>query len=92
MKLFKGLRSRWSRSYSSMSETLSEDYVGEQAPKGLRYSLLSTVLLLVLLILLGWYWSDEPDLFEVTSVKSVAATGSRRCHYRHIGSCDRYYA
>ena len=70
MEFFKGLRSRWSRSYHDMSETLSEDYVGEKAPKGLRYSLLTVALLFVLLILLGWYWSDEPDLFEVASVNN----------------------
>ena len=70
MKLFKGLRSRWSRSYNDMSETLSEDYVGQQAPKGLRYSLLAAAGLFVFLVLLGWYWSQEPDLFEVTALSS----------------------
>ena len=70
MKLFKGLRSRWSRSYNDMSETLSEDYVGQQAPKGLRYSLLAAAGLFVFLVLLGWYWSQEPDLFEVTALNS----------------------
>ena len=72
MKFFRGLRSRWSRSFNSMSETLSEDYVGERAPKGLRYSLFTALLLLLLVILLGWYWSDEPDLFKVTSINNQA--------------------
>ena len=72
MKFFRGLRSRWSRSFNSMSETLSEDYVGERAPKGLRYSLFTALLLLLLVILLGWYWSDEPDLFKVTSIYNQA--------------------
>ena len=73
MKVLKGLRSRWSRSYNDMSETLLEDYVGEQAPKGLRYSLFGVTLLSVLLVLLGWYWSDEPDLFDVEAINSQQA-------------------
>ncbi len=59
------LRSRWSSSYKEMSETLSDDYVGERAPKGLRYGLLGALVIFLLLVLLGWYWSDEPDQFEV---------------------------
>lgn len=64
------LRSRWSSSYRDMSETLSDDYIGERAPKTLRYGLLGALVLLLLLVLLGWFWSDEPDQFDVRSASA----------------------
>ena len=70
MKLFKGLKASWGRSYTDLSETLSADYVGDQAPKGLRYSLLASLIVLVLLLLLGWYWSSEPETFDVQAVNA----------------------
>ena len=69
MALFNRLRARWSRSYSDMSETLAEDYVGERAPKGLRYSLIGAMILFTLLVLLGWYWSNEPEPFDVQAIR-----------------------
>ncbi|MGB2259994.1 MAG: DUF2333 family protein, partial [Porticoccaceae bacterium] len=68
MKLFDWLKRKWSRSYNDISETISEDYVGERAPKGLRYSLIASLFLLVVLLLLGWHWSDEPDQFDVRQI------------------------
>jgi hypothetical protein len=68
MKLFDWLKGKWSRSYNDISETISEDYVGERAPKGLRYSLIASLFLLVVLLLLGWHWSDEPDQFDVRQI------------------------
>lgn len=64
------LKSRWNSSFRDVSETLSDDYIGERAPKGLRYGLLGALIVMLLLILLGWYWSDEPDQFEVRPVSS----------------------
>jgi hypothetical protein len=77
MNLFKGLKARWGRSYADLSETLSEDYVGDQAPKGLRYSLIGSLVLLVFLLLLGWYWSSEPEAFDVGAV-NAQMTGSEQ--------------
>ena len=71
MKLFNWLKGKWSRSYNDISETISEDYVGERAPKGLRYSLIASLFLLVVLLLLGWHWSDEPDQFDVRQTTSA---------------------
>ncbi len=64
------LRSCWSSSYRDMSETLSDDYIGERAPKKLRYGLMGALVLLLLLALLGWFWSDEPDQFDVRPASS----------------------
>jgi hypothetical protein len=62
------LKSRWSASFKDVSETLSDDFIGARAPKSLRYGLLGAAIVLVLLVLLGWYWSNEPDQFEVSAV------------------------
>ena len=48
------IKSRWNSSYRDMSETLSDDYIGERAPKGLRYGLLGALIVFVLLVALGW--------------------------------------
>ena len=64
------LKSRWSNSFREVSETLSDDYFGERAPKGLRYGLLGAGIVLLLSVALGWYWSSEPDPFEVRLVAS----------------------
>ena len=73
MELFNRLRARWNRSYNDMSETLAEDYVGEHAPKGLRYSQIGLMILFILLALLGWYWSNEPEPFDVQTISYEAA-------------------
>lgn len=65
MRVLRWLRHKWSRSYTDFSETLSEDYVGERAPQGLRFTLIGLLSILLLLVVLGWFWSDEPDQFDV---------------------------
>jgi hypothetical protein len=71
MRLFHWLRAKWTRSYADISETLTEDYVGERAPRGVRYSLIGALILLLLLSALGWYWSNEPDQFNVIEVSQA---------------------
>ena len=66
------IKSRWNSSYRDMSETLSDDYIGERAPKGLRYGLLGALIVFVLLVALGWYWTDEPTQFDVQPVDPSA--------------------
>ncbi|MDB4001011.1 DUF2333 family protein, partial [bacterium] len=66
------IKSRWNSSYRDMSETLSDDYIGERAPKGLRYSLLGALIVFVLLVILGWYWTEEPAQFDVQSLDQSA--------------------
>jgi hypothetical protein len=72
MTLLRWLRRKWNRSYTDFSATLSEDYVGERAPQGLRFTLLGLLATFLLLVLLGWFWSNEPDQFDVWQVASSA--------------------
>ena len=75
MAVLRWLRHKWSRSYTDFSETLSEDYVGERAPQGLRFTLIGLSSILILLVLLGWFWSDEPDQFDVWQIADAHQSG-----------------
>ena len=68
MTVLRWLRRKWNRSYTDFSETLSEDYVGERAPQGLRFTLIALLTGLLLLMILGWFWSNEPDQFDVWQI------------------------
>ena len=65
MGFFKKIMTAWRRFFSGAGETLSEDYIGKNAPKKLRVGLYTTLVALVLLLLLGWYWSQEPAEFNI---------------------------
>ena len=53
---------------------MSEDYLGQRAPKGLRFGIMGLLIVLLLLTALGWYWSAEPELFDVRSSEGNRAT------------------
>ena len=65
MGFFKKIMAAWRRFFSVAGETLSEDYIGKNAPKKLRVGLYTTLVAVVLLLLLGWYWSQEPAEFNI---------------------------
>ena len=65
MSLYGRLKSRWSAIYSAVSDTVSEDYLGQRAPKGFRIGIMVLLIAFLFLIALGWYWSAEPKLFDV---------------------------
>ena len=67
MSFYGSIKSRWRRSYSAVSDTVSEDYLGRRAPKGVRVGIIGLLIVLLLLTALGWYWSAEPELFDVRS-------------------------
>jgi hypothetical protein len=69
MFFFKKITTAWRRFFSGASETLSEDYIGKNAPPKLRAGLYITLLALLLLLVLGWHWSQEPAEFNI-QVKS----------------------
>ena len=74
MSFYGRVKSRWRRSYSAVSDTVSEDYLGQRAPKGLRFGIMGLLIVLLLLTALGWYWSAEPELFDVRSSEGNRAT------------------
>tara|TARA_B110000914_G_scaffold224965_1_gene244309 strand:- start:1077 stop:2138 length:1062 start_codon:yes stop_codon:yes gene_type:complete len=65
MGVFTKIKTGWQRMFNNAGETLSEEYIGKNAPKRLRYGLYSSAIVLVLLVVLGIYWSNEPAPFSV---------------------------
>jgi len=57
-----------------VSDTVSEDYLGQRAPKGVRIGIMGLLLVLLLLTALGWYWSAEPKSFDVRPSANNMAT------------------
>ena len=53
--------------FGGAGSTLSEEYFGQGAPKRLRIILYGVSLFIVSLIVLGMYWSIEPDDSEIRS-------------------------
>ena len=53
--------------FGGAGSTLSEEYVGQSAPKRLRIIFYGVSLVVVSLIVLGMYWSVEPDDSEIRS-------------------------
>tara|TARA_B110001450_G_scaffold127778_1_gene120194 strand:- start:1499 stop:1885 length:387 start_codon:yes stop_codon:yes gene_type:complete len=65
MGIFAKFKASWRRGFSHAGETLSEEYIGQNAPKRLRYGLYLIAIVLMLLVVLGIYWSNEPEPFSV---------------------------
>lgn len=76
MSVFDRVKSGLRRSKDEISESLTEDYLGEKSPKTLRYTLYVGIFVLLLLLGLGWYWSSEPKQFSVRD-HAIAMTGNR---------------
>ena len=72
MSILANLKDRWRRIFRGAGETLSEEYIGKNAPKRLRYGLYATAIVLLLLAALGIYWSNEPKPFRVHEPSSSA--------------------
>ena len=53
MGVFTKIKTGWQRMFNNAGETLSEEYIGKNAPKRLRYGLYSSDIVLVLLVVLG---------------------------------------
>ena len=49
MGVFTKIKTGWQRMFNNAGETLSEEYIGKNAPKRLRYGLYSSAIVLVLL-------------------------------------------
>ena len=82
MSFYGRVKSRWRRSYSAVSDTVSEDYLGRRAPKGVRVGIMGLLIVLLLLTALGWYWSAEPESFDVRpSAAQSCYCGARCCDH-----------
>jgi hypothetical protein len=65
MGVFAKFKAGWRRVFSHACETLSEEYIGKNATKRLRYGIYLSAIVLMLLVVLGVYWSNEPEPFSV---------------------------
>jgi|TARA_R110000822_G_scaffold187752_16_gene326744 hypothetical protein len=57
---------------------MSQDSIGKEGAPWLRISLMSVAVYLALMLLLGWFWSDEPEPFDVSvnaAEQSVSVVG-----------------
>ena len=73
MSVFNRWRSPGKRAASEINESLAEEYLGERAPRKIRYAIYGALILLLLLVLLGWFWSSEPAQFDIrTEAREMA--------------------
>jgi len=61
------LRDRFSGKAKQAGETLAEDYVGGENPPWIRRLLIGLTIYLFITFVMGWYWSQEPDRFDIGS-------------------------
>ena len=62
-----GLRKWFSRRARQAGETLAEDYVGDQNSLWLRAGLAGLALYVIVVLIMGWFWSSEPERFDVVA-------------------------
>ena len=65
MTMLESIKTAWKKIFRGATETLSEDYIGDKAPRSLRAGLIVSVTAFVFLIGLGIYWSGEPAEFDI---------------------------
>lgn len=71
MRFWRRLKMAGRKPFLDSNEEITDGYVDQQKSKTLR-NVLSAVLVLILLLTgLGWYWSSEPDLFDVREQTAV---------------------
>ena len=65
MRFWRRLKMAGRKPFLDSNEEIADSYVDSQKSRTLRNGLTAAGLLLLLLTGLGWYWSSEPDLFDV---------------------------
>lgn len=65
MRFWRRLKMAGRKPFLESNEEIADSYVDSQKSRTLRNGLTAAGLLLLLLTGLGWYWSSEPDLFDV---------------------------
>ena len=79
MRWLEKLSIKWPWRSSVDDDDLYKNAIAMSDSNLLRFAVLGMPLTLIALLLLGWYWSQEPEPFEVSSVyraDSPAATGT----------------
>ena len=57
MAILESIKTAWKKTFRGAGAALSEDYIGDKAPKNLRAGLVVSAAVFVLLIGLGIYWN-----------------------------------
>ena len=68
-----GWRDMLRRKSKAAGETLAEDYIGGDRPPWVRWALIGLMIYLLLVLVVGWYWSREPDSFDVEANARIYA-------------------
>ncbi|TNE78818.1 MAG: DUF2333 family protein [Gammaproteobacteria bacterium] len=64
---------KWSRRATDVGEALAEDYTGPNNPFWVRAGVILALIYLLAILLLGWLWNDEPEIFDVRENASLRA-------------------
>ena len=68
---------KWTRKLSrravNIKDTLAEDYPANEHSHWLRIGVIALILYLLITLLLGWYWNEEPEHFDVKANAMVRA-------------------
>ncbi len=65
MRFWRRLKMAGQKPFLDSNEEITDGYVDQKKSKTLRNGLAALLILLLLITGLGWYWSSEPDLFDV---------------------------
>ena len=75
MRFWRRIKTVGQRPFLDAAEKIADGYHDNQRPAYLRYILTALLLVSILVLGLAWYWSDEPDLFDVRAETEKALAG-----------------
>jgi hypothetical protein len=75
MKFWRRIKTVGQKPFLDAAEKIADGYVDNQRPAYLRYALIALLIVGLLLLGLGWYWSNEPKLFDVRAEAQKALAG-----------------
>lgn len=75
MRFWRRIKTVGQRPFLDAAEQIADGYSGSQRPSYLRYALIALLAVTLLILGLAWYWSDEPELFDVHGETEKALAG-----------------